>query len=275
MPLFKNPDHGKEYKLNGYIVLPLLGTNKADSLNSLFNVHYSEMAVMSNNFYYSLMDENFERKISVANEINKLLIDEYDYYFTNISTHFQSFLSKPHQSSEMVLHQDWSHTDERLHDIATSWCPLQSTTIENGTVYAIKGSHTFFKNYRSESYPTSRISINEELYKFITPIPVPKGHILFFHPALWHGSYSNITDDMRTVATSIIVPLNTPINYYHKFDKTTSQCFQMEQKYLFSQLKNLAEGQKPLDHISCYNFPYVHNLISFADILSILKLRLK
>lgn len=262
MSLFRSYQNNLEFAQNGFVVLPFLSNNRLVALESIFNENYLEETRNSGDFFYSLMSADTAKKKEAARQISALIIDECDKNFSDIKIYFESFLVKPPGYGDMSLHQDWSHVDEAKSEIATLWCPLEQTTLANGTFYAIKGSHRFFKNVRSESYPTSRIEVTDELREYITTVEVPKGHALFFHPALWHGSYPNTTKHNRIIVTALITEKAATLHYYNRQNEKISLCYEMKEDYLFHELKNLAQGAGPDGYKACYEREYSHHHIS-------------
>lgn len=268
MELFLDNEINSEFEQQGFVVLPFLDRLELSELNKIFVEDYAVDYKPDSGFFYSLMCDDVAKKSRTAKKINDLIKTKASTIFKDFKTCAESFLVKPPSGKNLFIHQDWSHTDESKHSIATLWCPLLEATLENGTLCVLQGSHRFFKNHRSETYPTFRIAIDSEIEKFLLPLIVPLGSAVFFHPALWHGSYCNNTTESRVIATALILPVEAPLIHYFRKDTNTALCLEMKSDYLLYQLKNLSEGKIPNSFTAFRETPYSHQQISSNQLIA-------
>ncbi len=106
-------------------------------------------------------------------------------------------------------HQDCSIIDEYKGTTTYAWIPTVDMTSENGTFYAISGSHLWAAWQRSSQYPSwPLIPYNDLLWKNMIPIQVNKGDILLFDSALIHASGNNTTNSIRLAFSICIIDKN-------------------------------------------------------------------
>ncbi|MFN8276295.1 MAG: phytanoyl-CoA dioxygenase family protein [Chitinophagales bacterium] len=103
-------------------------------------------------------------------------------------------------------HQDSSVVDEYKAVTAYAWIPTVTMTQDNGTFYAIEGSHLWAAWQRSSQHPDWPLKKFEQfLWKQMRPIQVNKGAALLFDSALIHASGSNRTDVPRIAFNTCII----------------------------------------------------------------------
>ncbi len=118
--------------------------------------------------------------------------------------HDQLFCKPARHGGVVAWHQDysyWTRTQPMQH--LTCWMGLDDSTIENGCVMYVPGSH------RWELLPITGLAgdmnaiqsvLNEEQWtQFQNPVAaeVPAGHAIFHHPLMVHGSQANRSDRPR------------------------------------------------------------------------------
>ena len=103
-------------------------------------------------------------------------------------------------------HQDCSIIDEYKGTTTYAWIPTVDMTAENGTFYAIAGSHLWAAWQRSSQYPSWPLKKHSTfLWHQMKPIFVNRGDILLFDSALIHASGENKTDKIRLAFNACII----------------------------------------------------------------------
>jgi len=117
--------------------------------------------------------------------------------------HDQLFCKPAHHGGVVAWHQDysyWTRTQPMQH--LTCWIALDDSTIDNGCLYYVPGSHNW------QLLPITglagdmneiRTVLNEEQRQAFLPVPVEikRGQCSFHHPLTVHGSYENRSDRPR------------------------------------------------------------------------------
>lgn len=118
-------------------------------------------------------------------------------------------------------HQDCSIVDEYVGVTSYAWIPTVDMTSENGTFYAIPGSHLWAAWQRSSQYPSWPLkSFSKFLWDQMEPIFVNKGDILLFDSALIHASGENRTNDKR-LAFNVCIIEKTAQHVQYVYEKDT------------------------------------------------------
>jgi hypothetical protein len=132
-------------------------------------------------------------------------------------------------------HQDCSIIDEYKGTTSYAWIPTVDMTSENGTFYAIPGSHLWAAWQRSSQYPSWPLKkFSDFLWQQMQPIFVNKGDILLFDSALIHASGENKTDNIRLAFNACIIDKNAEhVQYVQEKDtpKYTIEKFTVDEEY--------------------------------------------
>jgi ectoine hydroxylase-related dioxygenase (phytanoyl-CoA dioxygenase family) len=113
-----------------------------------------------------------------------------------------SYVVKEHNLQCIVPpHQDWSFVDnEGEYCSVTCWIPLVDTTLENGAMGVIKGSHVMLGNIRSSpspQVPTPLMDHQFTIFPYLEMIEMKAGEALVFDHRTFHASTPNTTNQPR------------------------------------------------------------------------------
>jgi len=125
--------------------------------------------------------------------------------------HDQLFCKPARHGGVVAWHQDysyWTRTEPMEH--LTCWIGLDDSTIENGCLHYVPGSH------RWSLLPITGLAGNmDEIQTVLTPgqwqsfrpvaIELKRGECTFHHPFLVHGSYENRSDRSRRATVINVV----------------------------------------------------------------------
>lgn len=167
-------------------------------------------------FYQSVSINDLEVKRAIHSGINEILTPVIDSLLINhrLLTYF--FLVKGvGEKSLLNLHQDWSIVDERKCRAYSLWIPLSTSTKQNGTVYAAKGTHRLPLNIRGAGIPPKYGHNVELVKKFMEPFEVKLGEALIFDTRLLHYSPSNTSNASRTTIINNIIPIGAETICFH------------------------------------------------------------
>ncbi len=120
--------------------------------------------------------------------------------------HDQIFYKPARHGGVVAWHQDysyWTRTEPIGH--ITCFVALDDTTLENGCLHVIPGSHRWpllptvpLTGTAADMDAIKQVLSPEQLAQFKpTPISLKAGQCSFHHPLLLHGSYANTSDHPR------------------------------------------------------------------------------
>jgi len=117
--------------------------------------------------------------------------------------HDQLFCKPAHHGGVVAWHQDysyWTRTTPLAH--LTCWVGLDDTSVDNGCLYYVPGSHRWPDLPRTGlagDMDAVRSILPDELAGRFNPVPVElkAGECSFHHPRMMHGSFENNTDGPR------------------------------------------------------------------------------
>jgi len=112
-------------------------------------------------------------------------------------------LKRAHHGGPNPLHQDfpyWQDNADDAHRIATAIVYLDDTTLDNGCLEVVPGSHTAGRHpTRTDGDAFGRLEMdpvaNADMVR--VPLPVPAGSVVCFGPFLAHATGPNRTDRDR------------------------------------------------------------------------------
>ncbi|MFN8236833.1 MAG: phytanoyl-CoA dioxygenase family protein [Chitinophagales bacterium] len=103
-------------------------------------------------------------------------------------------------------HQDCSIIDEYKGTTTYAWMPTVSMNDDNGTFYAIPGSHKWAAWQRSSQHPSWPFKkYSQLLWDNMVPLYLDKGDMLLFDSALIHASGDNKTNEKRIAFNACII----------------------------------------------------------------------
>ena len=115
----------------------------------------------------------------------------------------------PSGSSGLGAHQDAPLVDERLHSGYYVWVSLAPSTIENGALFMLPGSHRFARWRRVPNEADELARYRSAIRRHARIIESGAGQVIVFHNAMIHGSLTNTTDTTRVAASCVVMPRDT------------------------------------------------------------------
>lgn len=261
--LLKNDSDWEQLRQKGFLLVDI---GLPDAINNIENYVSQHFTLPDTGFYYSLISNNFDQNKALQTFIQNNLSPFYEKQFQNYRTITESFLAKPaHTSQELFLHQDWCYTDESTHNAYNIWIPLTDVDNTNGAIFFLPSSHRSFKNYRSGTYPTARISLSE-INGNVETVSMKRGQALLFHPAVFHGSFPNNSGKHRIVITSTVMDKDAPFLYYWKESETQTHVFGLDDETFLFDLERMAFSGIPQGKV-IQHLPYVHSVPTATDLM--------
>lgn len=204
-----------EFNENGFVHIPsFLDSHELIALNNLFSSVYNFNGG-SQGMWNSLFNLNKDIASATSLEILDILSKKLSSTFSNFKAPVASFMTKnPNLNGVTELHRDFSILDENDFQYRNVWIPLVDTNIDNGALYALKGSHTFF------DYPLPMFTqwpysqFQDVLYKSSDIIPASAGDLVVYADRTLHGSFINQTKVPRPVVHFGLLSQEASIAYY-------------------------------------------------------------
>lgn len=236
--LFKNPEHQAFFDANGYVVVDFLNNKETASLKKLYDSLEGDLGEAA--FASTIMSKSAIYRHAVSKGIENHFKRAMATIFEGVTFFWGNFNIKyPHQNIGIVpLHQDPSFLDERRFQPLGLWVPLMDTTLENGALEVIPGSHHFLHFPRCGGAPFPFSTYQEALLKeFGVSLPMKAGQIYIGSPALFHASPTNKSQHPRIVAAGLAGPSESRLRYHFYNDSEAdnkADIFDVDQNYYLS-----------------------------------------
>lgn len=217
-----------QFQKQGYVQIPFISEQEVAILKQLFfdtlphsggqisssEIELTEEHLISYDFTFIDKNPDYKRKVfEIIQErfqphMEKLLLD----YRPIIA----NYIRKKTNTGEVPLHQNWAFADERKCTTISIWCPLVDSTIENGTLQVVPGSHKKFGEIRGPMVPWELEGIKHEIINnHLIPLETKAGNCVILDDSILHYSPINHTDELRLAIQLICVPNEVPSIHYH------------------------------------------------------------
>ena len=115
-----------------------------------------------------------------------------------------------------MLFRSWAFADERKCSTVSIWCPLVDSTVQNGTLQVVPGSHKRFGENRGPMVPWELEGIKKDIIdKYLVPLETQAGDCVVLDDSIVHYSAINTTNDLRLAIQLICIPGEFPSIHYH------------------------------------------------------------
>ena len=204
-----NDAHRNAYIKQGYVVIENVISDEA--IERVMKLH-DEISKMPGYFE----SDKLQTTIAFGTEIHQKVIQE----IQNISISIFNKILNPdlchydfgggiiikNKGCWFAPHQDCSIIDEYKGTTSYAWMPTVTMNDDNGTFYAIPGSHLWAAWQRSSQHPSWPLKkYSQLLWDNMIPIYVNKGDLLLFDSALIHASGDNKTNEKRIAFNACII----------------------------------------------------------------------
>jgi hypothetical protein len=246
--LFLSDAEERQYRKEGFLIVSLLDEAALQQLQESFKTYVQER--LPDILYTSHNRNSLETNQAISQAIEKAISARLKDRLLGFQMVLGHFISKSADNDyEFALHQDWNITEEKCYAVAHLWIPLQDTCKENGGMFVVPRSHRLFGNRRSGSLGIPRIPRQAGFEEILLPLSVKKGQALIYHPALFHGSYPNRSNQDRDVALMSLVEDGAPLLYFH-LDKKQNRVlgYRISAETVLTQLPVLEKGEPPRNY---------------------------
>lgn len=199
--LFSDPNKQAFFEKNGYVIFPLLDTSEIEQLLNYY-AHLNIKDHSGNGFTMSMEGEDKEQVRAIRSKIIEIALPKAHSHFQDAKVITASFVVKEKNHKGVVPpHQDWTFVNNEPENYSvTCWIPLVPTTLENGCMGVIKGSHLLYNTDRpspSPQVPTPLMNHLFGIFPYLEMFEMQPGEALIFDQRTFHASPPNISDFPR------------------------------------------------------------------------------
>ncbi len=190
-----NPSKDVELSLEGYTIFPCLTIADIKALQDYYFQFQKEELT---HFYATAHSPDFNFRKQTSDFIKKIVEPLVKNTLCNYKLLGGSYVVKPGNGKGILqAHQDWNLVDEEKARSYNLWIPLVDVNENNGAVFVLPQSHSKIKTYRGPHIPSPFKNIEQELWPYLTPLPMKAGEALLYDHALIHSSPPNKTETER------------------------------------------------------------------------------
>jgi hypothetical protein len=223
-----------EFVKNGYVRLPFISAKRSgsqlrqkffDTLPQSGGQITAEETGMENSrmvtYDFTFIDKNPAYKKLVFDIITKFFEPHMARLLDNYKPIIANYIRKQAATGEVPLHQNWAFADEKKCYTVSIWCPLVDSTVANGTLQVVPGSHKRFGEIRGPLVPWELENIKEQIIEnHLVPLETKAGDCIILDDSIVHYSAINKTEGLRLAIQLICIPAEfSSWHYYGKGDK--------------------------------------------------------
>ncbi|MFN8394110.1 MAG: phytanoyl-CoA dioxygenase family protein [Bacteroidia bacterium] len=196
----------------GYILFPLLNEDTVAALKAFFRANQPGEI---NRFHASVHHRDHSYRQKMDAELQRVVKPLMDSLLQDGEVLGGSFIAKPSGSGGILPpHADWNIVDERFGRSYNLWIPLVDTSIANGAVHIIPGSHAWMDDFRGPGIPNPYAKHDATIWSLMQPLDMKAGTALLYDHRLLHASPVNQTPDLRLACVMGVKPRRLPMRYY-------------------------------------------------------------
>ena len=264
-PLLRDAALQQRFDRDGFVVVRLLSSEQVQLLHGIYSETVTQGEITG--LYESSRHKPYAINRIVNNAIQEQVGLAAEEIFLPCTIYGGTFMVKSHQDSEVLpLHQDWSVVDEEQHATLFIWCPLVDVSVRNGGIFVLPGSHRWFRNLRSGSYPSNRYLLPAQLHAYVQDVPLLAGEALLYSDALFHGSHANNGPEDRVVVTARVTDMEAPLLYFQKFSDAEVDVYRVTPEFYLTHIDKLAKGLMPEGGPPLDRRPYTHVPVTNASL---------
>jgi ectoine hydroxylase-related dioxygenase (phytanoyl-CoA dioxygenase family) len=222
------------FQKQGYVKIPFISAKEVAELKQMFfdtlpesggqitssDINADEEHLISYDFTF--IDKNSDYKRKVFEIIKEYFKPHMENLLLDYRPIIANYIRKKPNTGEVPLHQNWAFADEQKCTTISIWCPLVDSTIENGTLQVVPGSHKKFGEIRGPMIPWELDGMkNDIINKYLVPIETKAGDCIILDDSILHYSPINYTNELRLAIQLICIPKEFPSIHYH-MDPATS-----------------------------------------------------
>ena len=225
---FINKQIEKSIIHDGYIVVDFTKPGELEEIKNTFN----NLGFRKDNevkLRKSVVHESAARKNEIYEKFYPIFQRAINRFMVDYKLARVAIVDKHPGGGAINVHQHVNLIDELKHRSFTAWMPTVDTTVEMGTLYVVKKSHTIFapkiQPFNDFSKFQDKLS-HKILKKYSTPLLLQAGQAVIFDDRLIHWSPPNMTTERRTAFQLQLLPWETESDltiYYRANDEELSK----------------------------------------------------
>jgi hypothetical protein len=226
--VLNNDELEKQFQKDGYIRVSFISEKEVAELKQMFfdtlpesggHITAGETGLDDSPFItydFTFIDKNPEYKRKVFKIITEYFEPHMNRLLADYRPIIANYIRKQSDTGEVPLHENWAFADERKCTTVSIWCPLVDSTIENGTLQVVPGSHKRFGEIRGPMIPWELDGIKKEIIEnHLIPLETKAGDCVILDDSIVHYSALNKTEGLRLAIQLICVPSEFPSIHYH------------------------------------------------------------
>ncbi|MEX2589038.1 MAG: phytanoyl-CoA dioxygenase family protein, partial [Chitinophagales bacterium] len=211
-----------------YVSIPFISQEEVEELKQNFfdtlpasggQITADETGVEGGNaitYDFTFIDKNPQYKRKVFDIITKYFQPHVERVLADYKPIIANYIRKKPEAGEVPLHQNWAFVEERKCTSVSIWCPLVDSTVENGTLQVVPGSHKRFGEFRGPMVPWELDGIKKEIIEnHLVPLETKAGDCVVLDDSIVHYSAVNKTPGLRLAIQLILIPSDFPSVHYH------------------------------------------------------------
>lgn len=241
MDIFREAKHQKEYEETGFARASMLSDREVEQLLSRIaelrpDGEFSSNASMATRraHHVSAMDPDRQYRRRVFELISDYFADKVRDCLPSYCILNANIVIKPPRSGFFEIHQDWAFVADKATKCMTVWCPLVDTSMDNGAVHLLPGSHRLDQAIRVPNMPSYFDDFSDTLVeRWLQPVPAKAGHALIWDSHMIHWSGENHTTSPRVAVQMSCIPIQSqPVFiYYDKAMPNRLEIFAADQEF--------------------------------------------
>ncbi len=266
--LFKSSQVQADFDRDGFVLMDFLDAAQVAELCA----HYGALDHSHrtpNGFHVSLDNHDRDFKRSVMDTLQASVRAKVDEVFDRAKIFVASYVVKePGPRGIVPPHQDWTFVDESRFVSCTVWIALARTTIDNGALGVIAGSHRLFDHTRASPSPQCPTPIGELMFQIFPYLAIKEmqpGQALIFNNRTLHGSPPNLSEQPRVAVGIGITHEEAELVHHYLVPGSESpqiECYQVTSDF-FHEYSNGSlgalydAGERPSGHACVSRAPFI------------------
>ena len=284
IPIFRDEERQRFFEKEGYVVFPLLEEPEVQDLKQF----YDSLKIKDEKgfgFHVSMDQTNKDMCRTIREKVWSVVLPKLDEHLQDYKPFVASYVVKdPNPKGVVPAHQDWTFSDgeDDGYTSITCWVSLVETSIDNGGMGVIRGSHKLMQNPRPSPSPQTPVPLGEHMFSifpYLKTLDMKPGEVLMFDNRTFHASPPNTSEEIRlAVGVGVTQKDAKLIHYYLKPDgnKSTIMKYAVDTdfflKYDNAELARIHDLGKSIEGYELLGeFPYSFPRFTSPELVELIK----